>query len=269
MKLTFRLTGLTLLLVMSTTLATDPGPDITGSADPSVHITIIYDNYMSDPNLKPDWGFGCMVEYQGDRMLFDAGRDASIYIKNMQALGIDPVQFNALFISHHHGDHTAGIPWILEENPSITCYLPAAYESMLRSDHNLPEHYKGYSSPAHITGPFYSTGDHFKAFREQGLVIKTEKGGVLVTGCGHPGIVEMVKAAKEELGIDVSSVIGGLHLMNASDTQLKEIAARLKEMGIQQICPTHCTGDHAIAYLKSSFGEGYMEGGTGKEIILQ
>ena len=269
MTLTFRLTGLALFLFMSTTSATDPGLQKPGSADPSVHITIIYDNYTSNPSLKPDWGFACMVEYGGNRLLFDAGRDAALYKKNMQVLGIDPAQFDALFISHQHGDHTAGIPWILELNPSINCYLPLAYESMLRSDHQLPDHHQGFSSPAHIEGPFYSTGDDFEAFREQGLVIKTEHGGVLVTGCGHPGIVEMVTVARDDLGINVTSVVGGLHLMNASDAQLAEIVAALKELGVQQICPTHCTGDHSIAFLKSSFGEGYLAGGTGKEIILQ
>ncbi len=44
-------------------------------------------------------------------------------------------------------------------------------------------------------GPFYSTGDNFRAFEEQGLLVKTEKGGILITGCGHPGPVEMIKKA--------------------------------------------------------------------------
>ena len=132
MKLTFRLTGLALILFMSTTSAIDPGPKEPGSADPSVHITIIYDNYRTNPSLQPDWGFACLVAYQGNQMLFDAGSKAAIYKKNMQVLKIDPAEFDALFISHSHGDHTAGIPWILEENPSITCYLPSVYVSMLK-----------------------------------------------------------------------------------------------------------------------------------------
>ena len=40
-------------------------------------------------------------------------------------------------------------------------------------------------------------------------------------------------------------------------------------MGIKQICPTHCTGDKSIASLKASFGDGYIAGGTGQEIIIQ
>jgi 7,8-dihydropterin-6-yl-methyl-4-(beta-D-ribofuranosyl)aminobenzene 5'-phosphate synthase len=269
MKHHIRFTGFTLLLILSTTTARDPGWMTSGVSEPAVHVTIIYDNYISNPSLKADWGFACMVEYGENQMLFDAGRDAELYQKNMQILGFDPEAFDALFISHQHGDHTAGIPWILEENPVINCYFPSVYEELLRTENRLPEHYRGFSSPAHISGPFYSTGDHFEAFREHGLVVKTDRGGVLITGCGHPGVVEMVRVAREELGINVSAVIGGLHLMSTSQEQLDEIAAELKGMGIRQICPTHCTGDQSIARLKSSFGEGYLAGGTGKELIIQ
>ncbi len=79
----------------------------------------------------------------------------------------------------------------------------------------------------------------------------------------------MVAVAEKELGIEIHTVIGGLHLMRKSGEELEQLAATLKEMGVKQICPTHCTGDNAIASLKASFGEGYISGGTGKEIIIQ
>ncbi len=100
-------------------------------------------------------------------------------------------------------------------------------------------------------------------------MIKTEKGGVLITGCGHPGVIEMVSVAEKSLGIEIHTVIGGLHLLRNSDEEVKKIAEELKKMGVQRICPTHCTGDNAIALLKESFGDGYISGGTGKEIIIK
>lgn len=109
-----------------------------------------------------------------------------------------------------HGDHTAGIPWITETNPSVNCYLPSAFAAQLKDKGKLPLNSKAIEKPTHIYGPFYSTGDSFEAFREQGLVIKTEKGGV--------------------------------HLMSKSRKQMEMIAASLKELGVKQICPTHCTG---------------------------
>jgi len=269
MSLSFGLTGFLLLLGLSTISALEPGLAGKGSEDDAVHISIIYDNYQADQNLETDWGFACLVEYQGKQLLFDAGRKAELYKTNAKLLGINPEEIPTLFISHKHGDHTAGLPWIVEVNPSITCYLPASYAEQLKASGTLPPNSKAIKKPSHLYGPFYSTGDDFAAFREQGLVIKTENGGVLITGCGHPGAVQMVAVAEKELGIEIHTVIGGLHLMNNSDKELEELASSLKEMGVKKICPTHCTGDKSIASLKKSFGDGYISGGTGKEIIIQ
>lgn len=268
MQHSIRLTSLGILLCLSTLTAREPS--ITGSASPdqAVHVTIIYDNYQQQEALGTDWGFACLVEYQGNSLLFDAGRRADLYKKNVELLKIHPEAIPSLFISHKHGDHTAGMPWILEINPSVKCYLPASYAEQLKAKGQLPKNSIGAEKPMHMYGPFYTTGDSFAKFREQGLVIDTENGGVLVTGCGHPGAVEMVQAAKEELGIEIHTLIGGLHLMQYSDREMEQLSKALKELGIRNICPTHCTGDKSIAYLKDSFGEGYIQGGTGKEIII-
>lgn len=263
----FRLTCLLLLLGLSALSAREP--DYGVSPDGAVKVTIIYDNYQVDQDLDTDWGFACLVEYQGHTLLFDAGRKAKLYEKNVSLLDIDPRNIPTLFISHEHGDHTAGIPWIAELNPSIKCYLPASSVETLKARILLPSNSVGLSKPTHLFGPFYSTGDDFINFKEQGLVIKTESGGVLVTGCGHPGAVDMVMLAKEELGIEVHTVIGGLHLMSTSGETVAQIGEQLINMGVKQICPTHCTGDKSIASLKETFGKGYIAGGTGKEIIIK
>lgn len=269
MKQKIRLTGLSLLLCLPIMTAREPVPSIPGSSDNAVTVTIIYDNYQANVSLENDWGFACLVEAGGNKLLFDAGRKADLYRKNVELLGIHPEDIPSLFISHEHGDHTAGIPWITEINPSVNCYLPYTYEEQLKVKNELPKNSKGYAEPAHLYGPFYTTGDNFEAFNEQGLVIKTEDGGILITGCGHPGPVEMVKKTRERLGIEVHTLIGGLHLMNSSEDKLDQIAASLKKLGVKKVCPTHCTGDKSIAHLKESFGNGYIAGGTGQRIVLK
>jgi len=268
MKHFMGLTGLCLLLSLSTTTAREPVFHLPGSPDDAVRVTIIYDNYQENSGLQPDWGFACLVEYQGKLLLFDAGRNADIYRKNVELLEIKPQEIPTLFISHEHGDHTAGIPWICEKNPSVICYLPATYAEKLKASDRLPAHSKAVSKPGHLYGPYYSTGENFAVFKEQGLVIKTETGGVLITGCGHPGAVEMVKMAQEELGIEVHTLIGGLHLMSTPGSKVEDIGEMLQKIGVKQICPTHCTGDKSIASLKASYGDAYISGGTGKEIII-
>jgi 7,8-dihydropterin-6-yl-methyl-4-(beta-D-ribofuranosyl)aminobenzene 5'-phosphate synthase len=262
-----RSTSLLLLLGLSTLSAR--GPQSVDSTDDAVRVTIIYDNYQVDQNLETDWGFACLVEYKNRKLLFDAGRSAELYKKNVTLLGIDPQEIPTLFISHEHGDHTAGIPWVAEMNPSIKCYLPSSSVETLKARIKLPSESKGISKPTHLYGPFYSTGDDFANFKEQGLVIKTETGGVLITGCGHPGAVEMVRVANEELGIEVHTLIGGLHLMSSPEKNVNNMGEVLQKMGIKQICPTHCTGDKSIALLQKAFRENYISGGTGKEIIIQ
>lgn len=263
-----RLAGLSLLLCLSTITAREPVTDQYSSSDNAVTVTIIYDNYQANALLETDWGFACLVEFEGNKLLFDAGMKADLYRKNVNLLEIHPENIPSLFISHEHDDHTAGIPWITKINPSVNCYLPSTYEAKLKAKNELPENSKGFAEPVHLYGPFYTTGDNFEAFNEQGLVIKTENGGVLITGCGHPGPVEMVEKIRDKLGIEVHTVIGGLHLMDTTEDKLDQISASLKKLGVKQICPTHCTGDKSIARLKELFGDGYIAGGTGQKIVI-
>jgi len=75
MKKYFGLTGSLLLLVLSIITAGEPPVDGRDSRDDAVHISIIYDNYQADQNLETDWGFACLVEYQGNQLLFDGGEN--------------------------------------------------------------------------------------------------------------------------------------------------------------------------------------------------
>ena len=159
MKNFLGLTQLGLLFSVSALVAGEPNLQSFGSQDEAVLISIIYDNYQADSRLKTDWGFACLVEFKGQKLLFDAGRDAELYKKNMGLMGIRPEEIPTLFISHEHGDHTAGIPWIVESNPSVNCYLPSAYAAQLKARGTLPPDCKSISEPVHLYGPFYSTGD--------------------------------------------------------------------------------------------------------------
>lgn len=268
MNKTNKLAGLLLVLGLSTIFALEPAADQRVPVNDALHVTIIYDNYQLDKNLKPDWGFACLVEYQGHKVLVDAGRDSELFKENLGKLQIDPREVHALFISHEHGDHTAGVPWITEVNPSMKCYLPTPYARQLEIRESLPQNSKALAEPQHLFGPFYSTGDNFATFKEQGLIIKTEDGGILITGCGHPGAIPMITVAEKELNIEIHTLIGGLHLMDKSETELNQLAASLKKIGITQICPTHCTGDASIARFKEAFAEHFISGGVGKEIII-
>jgi 7,8-dihydropterin-6-yl-methyl-4-(beta-D-ribofuranosyl)aminobenzene 5'-phosphate synthase len=100
--------------------------------------------------------------------------------------------------------------------------------------------------------------------KEQSLIINTQKGLVIVTGCSHQGIVNILKRAKEIMDKPIYLVFGGFHLGGTSDKTLQKIIQSFKELGVEKCGATHCTGDKAIGMFKEAFGEDYMPIGTGK-----
>lgn len=90
---------------------------------------------------------------------------------------------------------------------------------------------------------------------DMALVINTPKGLVVVTGCGHAGIVNIAEYARKLSGVSkVYAVIGGLHLMQASDETLAWTGDKLKEFGVEHLVGAHCTGIEAAFRLRDSAG---------------
>src|SRR5262249_7060275 len=87
-------------------------------------ITIVYDAFGGPSSLVKDWGFAAFVEYGGKRILFDTGNNAKIFEHNVEQLGIDLRQLDAVVISHRHGDHTTGLTHLLEVNSDFKIYAP-------------------------------------------------------------------------------------------------------------------------------------------------
>jgi 7,8-dihydropterin-6-yl-methyl-4-(beta-D-ribofuranosyl)aminobenzene 5'-phosphate synthase len=86
---------------------------------------------------------------------------------------------------------------------------------------------------------------------DSALVIETGQGLVVVTGCGHAGVVNIVEYAQKTVpGSQVYAVIGGLHLFGATDEQLSWTAARLRDAGIAYLLGAHCTGIEAVFRLR-------------------
>ena len=86
-------------------------------------------------------------------------------------------------------------------------------------------------------------------------MIETAKGLVVVTGCGHAGIVNIVQYARRTFAnAPIFAVIGGLHLFNATDETLAWTAARLREAGMSSLVGAHCTGIEAVFRLRELLG---------------
>jgi len=87
-------------------------------------VTILYDAFGGAPGLVRDWGFAALIEYQGKRILFDTGNNATIFDQNVRRLHVDLKRVDLVVISHRHSDHTAGLSVVLRANPQVPIYAP-------------------------------------------------------------------------------------------------------------------------------------------------
>jgi len=134
----------------------------------------------------------------------------------------------------------------------------------------IPVLVKGYVK---ICKDVYSTGELDGTYNglpknEQSLIIDTPDGLVVITGCAHSGIVNILKKSKEILNKNIYLVLGGFHLLNSSDDEIKQIIKEFKSLGVKKCGATHCTGDNAIALFKEAYGQDYIPMGVGKVFQL-
>lgn len=218
-----------------------------------VRVTILYDNILWEKQIagfKPDWGFSCLIEAYDKRIMFDTGGNEGIFLNNIRLLDINIGSIDAVFISHSHFDHTSGLFSFLDLNPNVPVYIPACIEPQV-SEYRFIK----VDKPLEIFRNIHSTGE-LGCF-EHSLVIKGEKGNVVIVGCSHPGVEAILKTASQ-FG-RVGAIIGGLHDFNQLNL--------LEDLDF--VCPTHCTIN--IEDIKLIYPEKCILGGVGKviEIYLQ
>lgn len=241
-----------------------------GKETPGVKLTIIYDNNLYDPRLEAVWGFSCLIEGLEETILFDTGGDSQTLLSNMEKLGIDPAIVDNVVISHVHFDHIGGLSGFLDKNSNVTVYLPKSLPGGIKDDvKNHRAKLVEVSGPMKIYKGVYSTGELYGPPKEQSLVINSKKGLIVITGCAHPGVVNIVKKAKEMFPDEnVYLVLGGFHLTGASDSQLRDIIKDFRELGVQKAAPCHCSGDRCRELFKEAYGEGFIEAGVGKRLEI-
>jgi len=215
--------------------------------------------------LIADWGFSCLVEMKNTpKILFDTGTDGSILLSNMKKLDINPLEISEIFISYGHYDHTGGLQALLKLNKDIKIYIPQSYvepsgaKEVIRVKKSLQIHEN-----------VLSTGELLGV--EQSMVVKTDynppttsshspigewapKGLVVITGCSHPGVGNILKSASQ-FG-KIYALIGGLHGFSQFNL--------IKDLSL--ICPCHCT--QYMSEIKSLYTEKCIEGRAGKVIEI-
>lgn len=233
-------------------------------------ITIVYDNYEHDPRLKTAWGFSCLIEGLEEAVLFDTGGDSTILLNNLSLLGIDPSGIDVIVLSHIHGDHVGGLFGLLAENSAVKVILPESFPRDFKDEvRAFGAEVIEVHEPMEICSGVHSTGELGIGIKEQSLVIETKKGLVVITGCAHPGVVNIVEKAGEMLEENVYLVMGGFHMLGMSKGQVGEIIVQLREDGVQKVGPCHCSGDLTRELFQEVYGENFIEAGAGKIVELE
>lgn len=199
-------------------------------------------------------------------MLFDTGNNPPAFLGNLQKLGIAKGSIEHVVISHEHP----------ERDTLVKRHLPTGLLYFLNS--LLPDksqadavglHADAIKGPQQITPGIYSTGMIAGWPDEQALIIDTPSGLVILMACGHPGIAKMIEAAEKQRGrSSVRLLLGGLHLYEQSEGEIRQVIADLKRLHVEAVAPAYCTGALATRLLRDAYGAHVKEAGAGRVIEL-
>lgn len=236
------------------------------AGSPEYTIKIVYNNIQGDPdsNLIVAGGFSAWIEFNNKAILFDAGGESTILVKNLHQLNLDINKLDAIFISHNHNDHVYGLPILLgmtRFNPTV--YLPQSSQDAIL-EQNPRAKIVPVDKPEQLYSNIWSTGQIKTNYlntviSEQALVIEKSEGICIITGCSHPGIIRLIEESKKIFPEkSIILVAGGFHLRNHTEDEIREISLKFKELGVKNIGPSHCTGKNAIKIFKNEWKDNFI-----------
>lgn len=230
-------------------------------------IKVLYEDTSVLPALEPAWGLAALIEFKGNHILLDTGGDPDIFANNAAEMGLDPEQIKTVVISHDHWDHQSGLPIVLQ--PGQKVYILSSFsEKLKRQISDAGAQAVTVDKFCEIMPGVYTTGALSGKTPEQSLILDTEQGLVIVTGCSHPGIVEIVQYVKGRLKKNIHFVIGGFHLYEMGQRQVKQVIEQLKQLGVTKVSACHCTGSEAIKLFKQAWQKDFIKAGAGSIIEL-
>ena len=249
---------------------------------------LVENNKPAGSAFLSEHGLSMYFEFAGKRILFDTG-SSDRFIYNATLHGIDLSKVDICVISHGHYDHTGGLAHFLDINKKAVVYmkknaLDEFYTKRLVRyiftgiDRNFYEKYSsrlmfveddieiaGGITLANITKyrhyPVYTSSMYRKhedkmlpddLSHELFINLKTKQGNIVLTGCSHHGLINILRTAQDKFG-KIYGVVGGFHLNGTrifgvrvrkeSKHEIRAIGKFFEKNGIKKIYTGHCTGE--------------------------
>ncbi len=254
-------------------------------------ITILCDNITSSPSLGAEHGLSVYIESEGMTLLFDTGA-SPLFSKNAEKLGIDISAVDIAVVSHGHYDHGGGLPTFLKLNKCAKIYMSGRAFGDYYADSG--EHYIGLDKTlrgerrieyvdsvktvnayltlfSNVCGNSPRPALNKRLLKKEGLccieddfahevnaVINFDNKTLLLAGCAHNGILNILNRYEELFQSEPDYILGGLHLCDKcgseSEKKISSLANRLKAYKAK-IFTCHCTGLCPYGILKEILGD--------------
>ena len=269
-----------------------------------MRITVLVENATPSGRFVAKHGLSLLIEACGRRVLFDVGPDGS-FLENARTLGVDVLGADMVVISHGHSDHGGGLRAYLDATADAAAPAPVYVSRGAFAEHlsGTPEHHRDigldadlaasprivYTDEVRMLAPglmLFSdvTGEHARPSsngrlfersdgalvpdsfsHEQSLLIRDAGRCVLVSGCSHAGILNIMDRAEMLAAAPLDAVVAGFHLTAPSaggveDPRAVRALARELAQRSARYLTFHCTGLAAYGLLRDELGEriGYL-----------
>lgn len=255
-----------------------------------LEITILVNNTVEKREFLAEHGLSIYFKYNNKEYLFDTGQ-GEVFFSNAEKMGIDLKKIDTVFLSHGHDDHTGGLNRLLQLNPDLRVFAHSEiFQPKYKKANNKLKfigtklkladinNFTAAETTFIAAAGIYNTGeipaarssyinDRYVVKNEEeeitdpfdddtSLYIETEKGVVILLGCSHKGVKNIIDEIKGEIGDKkIVAVLGGMHLKRASSEEVEDLINYFNGLDFELLVPMHCTGREAAVAFKQNFND--------------